>query len=103
MAKKFYSPVQPIGSVIFKFKSNAGNICFKLVTKSFNTKTAEIIEGDTLISETQAVHFANTLGIAIKDLGAKQELAEMSYQEYADQEAKLEAALAAKNAAVEQE
>lgn len=93
MAKQ-YNPVQKIGAVIFRFISKRGNVVFKLVTKSINTKTAEIIEGDTLISEAQAVHFAKTLDIEIKDLGAKEELAELSYQEYLDQEAELDAKLA---------
>lgn len=98
MANKQYNPVQQIGAVIFRFISKNDNEVFKLVTKSFNTKTAEIIEGDTLISEAQAVHFAKSLGIEIKDLGAKQELSELSYQEYLDQEAELDAELARKEA-----
>lgn len=94
MAK--YNPVIFIGAVIFRFISKKGNVVFKLVTKSLNTKTGEIIEGDTLISETQAVHFSSKLAYDIKDLGAMEELAEMSYQEYLDQEAELDAELVRK-------
>ena len=95
MAKKF-NPVERIGAVIFRFISKKGNVVFKLVTKSVNTITAEIIEGDTLISEAQAVHFSKVLKADIKDLGAREELAELTYQEYLDQEAKLDAELAKK-------
>ena len=96
MARNKYNPVVFIGAVIFRFISKKENVVFKLVTKSLNEKTGEIIEGDTLISETQAVHFSKKLGYAIKDLGAREELAAQTYQEYLDQERELEEELAKK-------
>ena len=85
MAKKFYSPVVPLGKVILKFKSIKGNEVFKLVTKSINTKTDEIIVGDTLISEAQAVHLAKEFNIDIKVLEKKEKFEDMTYAEYAKQ------------------
>ena len=98
MAKGF-NPVRLLGSVIFRFKSKKGNIVFKIVSKSYNTITGEVLEGDALISETQAVDLSKSLSIDIKDLADRQEAEEMTYQEYLDQEAALEKELAEKEAA----
>ena len=96
---KGYNPVQLLGSVIFRFISKKGNIVFKLVSKSYNTKTGEIIEGEALINENQAVSLSKSLSIDIKDLGAREEAEALTYQEYLDQEAALEKELAEKEAA----
>lgn len=98
MAKRYYNPVQLLGSVIFRLKSKKGNIYFKLVSKSYNTITGEILEGDALINENQAVSLSKSLSIDIKDLATRQDAEEMTYQEYLDQEAELEKELAAKEA-----
>ena len=90
MAKKFYSPIVPLGKVIFKFISRNENVVFKIVTKSINTKTDEIIEGDTLISESQAVHLANFFGVEIKVLDKKEKFEEMTYEQYENQQKELE-------------
>jgi len=67
MAKKNLS------KVIFKFTSAKGNVCHKLVTKTFNSNSGEITTGESLITEAQAVEFSKDFDIEIKDLDAETE------------------------------
>ena len=78
-----------LGAVIFKFTSKKQNVCFKLVTKTLDTRTAEILEGDTLISERQAVELSKTEGYDIKELVPKDVQVVPTYDEFVAEEERM--------------
>ena len=57
-----------LNKVIFKFESLKGNQCFKLVTKTLDGETGEILEGGTLIAEHQAKELSQRFDIPVVDL-----------------------------------
>lgn len=59
-----------ISKIIFKFTSQKGNLCFKLVTKTLDVPTGEILDGDSLITEEMAQVLNVNHGVEIKDLDA---------------------------------
>lgn len=80
---------EALGRVIFKFTSKKGNVCFKLVTKTLDTRTAEILEGDTLISERQAVDLSKRFDIDIKELVPKAVQEVPTYDEFMAEEERI--------------
>ena len=57
-----------LSKVIFRFVSQKGNLAHKLVTKTFNNETSEVIESNTMITEQQANVMNEQFGIDIVDL-----------------------------------
>lgn len=69
-----------LSKVIFRFTSKKKqNLCFKLVTKSFDPDTAEIVEKDSLITKEVAETLNKLHGVEIKDLDAK---ADQDFEDY---------------------
>lgn len=57
-----------LSRVIFTFESQKGNTVYKLVTKTFDNDTSEVIENNTMITESQALVMNTELGIDIVEL-----------------------------------
>ena len=73
------SRVVNLSKVIFKFKSKKGNQCYKIVTKVLDGTTGEIIPGDSLITEEQALQLSKEFDIEIKDLD---EVSDETFEEF---------------------
>ena len=82
-----------LSKVIFKFTSKNENVCYKLLTKVFDTQTGEIIEKDSLITKELALDLSANNDVEIKDLDLIQE---EKFEAYLAEEARQEAEAKAK-------
>ena len=80
------STKKSLSKVIFKFTSAKGNLCFKLVTKTLDIPTGEILDGDSLITEEMAKDLNMNHGVDIKDLDAIKEKEFAEWEASQDQE-----------------